>query len=145
MKTKIKGLLLTLGILLGSFQVMIQPIFAESSHRVAIQIAEICRYRVEENVIQVSNKNEEIYQLAVAVLSNSKRQWNFLVLPDGETTMVEWSADGRRWNQLAEATTVLTGSRSNWGSYHFYFRTKNKEYPGSETPINVKYQILYEE
>lgn len=115
-------------------------VYAGTSHEVAIRIAEIGRYHVENKAVITDGENL-IQTIDVVVLSNSDRKWRFLAVPFGECVGMEWSKDNRVWHSLDAGTILLTGERSNWNRYRFYLKI-NKH---STQEINLGYQLLFNE
>lgn len=116
--------------------------YAGTSHEVAIKIAEIGRYHVENKAVITDGENL-IQAIDVVVLSNSDRKWRFLAVPCGECAGLEWSKDNRVWHSLdtGTATILLTGERSNWNRYRFYLKVNKHSTQG----INLGYQLLFNE
>ncbi len=132
-------LIFVLAILLGYNAVA----SARSSHDVAIRIAEICRYRVENKAVVV-NGDGLVQAVDVVILSNSDRKWRFVAIPFENYTGMEWSTDNRVWHGFepeAGGTMILTGSRSDWQSYRFYFKVNGI----SNKTISLGYQLLFNE
>ena len=115
-------------------------VYAGTSHEVAIRIAEIGRYHVENKAVITDGENL-IQTIDVVVLSNSDRKWRFLAVPFGECAGMEWSKDNRVWHSLDAGTVLLTGERSNWNRYRFYLKV-NKH---SIQETNLGYQLLFNE
>lgn len=112
-------------------------VYAGTSHEVAVRIAEIGRYHVENKGV-ITDGEDLIQTIDVFVLSNSDRKWRFLAVPFGECAGVQWSKDKRVWHSLdagTGATILLTGERSNWNRHRFY----------STQGINLGYQLLFNE
>ncbi len=116
---------------------------AGTSHDVAIRIAEIGRYHVENKAL-IANGEHLIQTIDVVILSNSDRKWRFIAIPFGECAGMEWSKDNRVWHCLEAGSgemMLITGERSNWNSYRFYLKVnKNKA-----KEINLGYQLLFNE
>ncbi|MGE5605208.1 MAG: hypothetical protein ACM3YE_05895 [Bacteroidota bacterium] len=118
-------------------------VYAGTSHEVAIGIAEIGRYHLENKAV-ITNSEDLIQTIDVVVLSNSDRKWRFVAVPFGECAGVEWSKDNRVWHSLdvgTGETMLFTGERSNWNCYRFYLKV-NKHFAKG---INLGYQLLFNE
>lgn len=117
-------------------------VWARTSHDVAVRVAEIGRYRVE-NQAAVRKGLDLIQTVDVAILSNSDRIWRFVAVPCGNCNKIEmeWSTDNRVWNSFESGMgeTMLSGSKSNWCNYRFYIRIKGI----TEEHINLRYQLLF--
>lgn len=127
-------------IILGSLSC---GVYAGTSHDVAIKIAEIGRYHVENTAV-IANGENLIQTVDVVILSNSDRKWRFVAVPFDDCIGVEWSKDNRVWHSLETGsgeTMLMTGDRSNWNSYRFYLKVKQKAGKG----INLSYQLLFNE
>jgi len=125
-------------IILGSLSC---GVFAGTSHDVAIKIAEIGRYHVENKTV-IANGENLVQTVDVVILSNSDREWRFVAVPFGDCIGVEWSKDNRVWHSLEAGsveTMLMTGARSNWNSYRFYLKVNKKTGQG----INLGYQLLF--
>lgn len=126
-------------ILILSFKTVV---WARSSHDVAIRIAEIGRYRVENQAV-FNNGLYQIQTVDVAILSNSDRKWRFVAVPYGNYNELEWSTDNRTWHSFESemGETMLSGGKSNWRNYRFYIRIKGSK----EESVNLGYQLLFSE
>jgi hypothetical protein len=117
--------------------------YAGTSHDVAIRIAEIGRYRVENRSV-ISKGDNLIQTIDVVILSNSDRKWRFVAIPYGDCNGVEWSKDNRAWHSLETGsgqTMLMTGERSNWNCYRFYLKVNKSMAKG----INLGYQLVFNE
>jgi hypothetical protein len=116
-----------------------------TSHTISVTIQEISRYRVE-NVVKVgSSEKEPVYDISLAVFSNSQRQWNLTAQPEVYDNKLEWSTDGRNWKNISPGlNTLVSGTRVNWAKYHVYYRyRKTNEVPSN--PFAIQYQLSYQE
>lgn len=138
MKKKVRWILAL--IILSSLSSLSGTVYAGTSHEVAIRIAEIGRYHVENKAVITDGENL-IQAIDVVILSNSDRKWRFLAVPFGEYTGMEWSKDNRVWHSLDAGTILLTGERSNWNRYRFYLKANKHSTQG----INLGYQLLFNE
>lgn len=122
---------------------MILPIWAETSNQVSVTIPEICRYRIENVTFKYGSGDKVIQAVAVAILSNSKRQWRFIAIPKTNLAAVEWSVDGLNWQSFAGGDKILlSGNRSPWNNYQILYR-----YPctqqGARPDLPISYQLLF--
>lgn len=126
-------------ILILSFKMVV---WARTSHDVTIRVAEIGRYRVENQAV-IKNGLDLIQTVDVAILSNSDRKWRFVAVPYSNYSELEWSTDNRIWHSFESGMgeTMLSGTRSNWRNYRFYIRIKGV----AEEPVNLGYQLLFSE
>ncbi len=116
-----------------------------SSHTLTVIVQEIARYRIEEVAQIASDPNEALYQVRVAVFSNSQREWELLAQAEDSEGVVEWSTDRRTWRKIAEGMNpVLSGSRANWGKYQLFYKIRRAENSVAPLAIRVGYQLLYE-
>ena len=115
---------------------------ASESTAITVQIAPICRYRIENSRIRRSdNSGKLIQETEIAVLSNSERPW-VLVLSSGRNAAgLEWSSDGLNWDEVGENTVILSGTRSFWKRHFVYFRQTEAGVPHTGF---MNYQILFE-
>lgn len=126
-------------IIIGSFN---SNANARTSHDVAIRVAEIGRYHVENKAL-IANGENLIQMVDVVILSNSDRNWRLVAVPFGDCYGIAWSKDNRIWHNFESGAgeTVLTGNRSEWNRYRFYLKVKKNMNKG----INLGYQLLFNE
>lgn len=117
-------------------------VWARTSHDVVIRVAEIGRYRVENQSV-ITNGADLIQTVDVAILSNSDRKWRFVAVPYGNCTGLEWSTDNRVWHSFGSETgeTILSAAKSKWRIYRFYIKVKAI----SIESVNLGYQLLFSE
>jgi hypothetical protein len=116
-----------------------------ASHTLTVFVQEIARYRIEEIARIDSDSNEALYQVRVAVFSNSQRGWELMAQAEDSEGVVEWSTDRRTWRKIAEGMNpVLSGSRANWEKYQLFYKIRRAENSVASPAIQVGYQLLYE-
>lgn len=117
-------------------------VWARTSHDVAINIAEIGRYHVENQSVTIKG-NDIIQSIEVKILSNSNRKWRLIAVPYENCQEIQWSTDNRTWHefQSGTGTMFLTGEKSDWKKYRLYIKVKGV----SQEAVSLGYQLLFNE
>jgi hypothetical protein len=141
--------LLLIALLLSGLVFIKVPVYAEgASHTLTVLVQEISRYRIESIVRVESPESESVYDISLAVFSNSQRQWNLTAQSEVRDGKWEWSTDNRNWKNLNQGlNTLISGTKANWSKYHIYYRYRetyqtNKE---PDNPFDLQYQLCYQE
>ncbi len=135
--------------------VTIPVLAATASHTIAVTVPEIARYRVNGISLVRSAAAEAVYQVDLAVFSNSQRQWKMVANTENSSESLEWSNDGQNWSGLAAGmTTVAIGAKADWVNFRIYYRYQpepeqgrgqapKNEAAANESPLNLQYQLCF--